>query len=71
MAKTKVNDKVVERNVHLTGEIVKYILDNPKMLDVLPEKFELVLLPERRTHRVLRDKPNLATIHARLAACAP
>lgn len=46
MAKTKVDDKVVERNVHLTGEIIKYILNNPKMLDVLPEKFELVLLPE-------------------------
>ena len=46
MAKTKVSDKVVERNVHLTGEIIKYILNNPKMLDVLPEKFELVLLPE-------------------------
>jgi hypothetical protein len=46
MVKTKVNDKVVERNVRLTDEIVKYILNNPKMLDVLPEKFELVLLPE-------------------------
>ena len=46
MAKTKVSDKVVERNVHLTGEIIKYILNHPKMLDVLPEKFELVLLPE-------------------------
>jgi len=42
----KVNDKVVERNVRLTGEIIKYIMNNPKMLDVLPEKFELVLLPE-------------------------
>ena len=46
MAKTKVNDDVVERNVRLTGEITKYILNNPKILDVLPEKFELVLLPE-------------------------
>ena len=46
MAKTKVSDKVVERNVRLTGEIIKYILNNPKLLDVLPEKFELVLLPE-------------------------
>jgi len=46
MAKTKVSDKVVERNVRLTGEIIKYIMNNPKMLDVLPEKFELVLLPE-------------------------
>ena len=46
MAKTKVNNKVVERNIRLTGEIIKYILNNPHMLEVLPEKFELVLLPE-------------------------
>ena len=39
-------ESVVERNVHLTDEIIKYILNNPKMLDVLPEKFELVLSPE-------------------------
>jgi len=37
---------VVERNVRLTGEIIKYVMSNPKVLDVLPEKFELVLLPE-------------------------
>ena len=46
MGKTKVKDEIVERNVRLTGQIIKYILDNPKMLDVLPDKFELVLLPE-------------------------
>jgi hypothetical protein len=46
MAKTKVKNEVVERNVQLTGQIIKYILNHPKMLDVLPEKFELVLLPE-------------------------
>jgi hypothetical protein len=46
MAKTKVKNEVVERNVHLTGKIIKYILNHPKMLDALPEKFELVLLPE-------------------------
>jgi hypothetical protein len=46
MAKTKVKNEVVERNVRLTGEIIKYILNHPKMLDILPEKFELVLLPE-------------------------
>ena len=39
-------ESVVERNVRLTGEIIKYILNHTKMLDVLPEKFELVLLPE-------------------------
>lgn len=46
MAKPRVKKEVVERNVRLTGQIIKYILNNPKMLDVLPEKFELVLLPE-------------------------
>jgi hypothetical protein len=46
MVKPKVNKEVVERNVRLTGEIIKYIFDNPKVLDVLPENFELVLLPE-------------------------
>jgi hypothetical protein len=46
MAKPKVKNEVVGRNVRLTGEIIKYMLNNPKMLDVLPEKFELVLLPE-------------------------
>jgi hypothetical protein len=46
MVKSKVNPEVIERNVQLTGEIIKYMLNTPKVLDVLPEKFELVLLPE-------------------------
>ncbi len=46
MAKPKVKEGVVERNVKLTGDIIRYILNNPKVLDVLPDKFELVLLPE-------------------------
>ncbi len=48
MAKTKVDatGDPVERNIRLTGEITRYILNNPKVLDVLPDKFELVLLPE-------------------------
>ena len=46
MAKPRVKKEVVERNVRLTGEIIKYVLNNPKILEVLPEKFELVLLPE-------------------------
>lgn len=46
MANPKVDQEVVERNVRLTGEITKYILNHSKILDVLPEKFELVLLPE-------------------------
>ncbi|MBU2609964.1 MAG: hypothetical protein KJ606_03310 [Chloroflexi bacterium] len=46
MVKPKVKDEVVERNVRLTGEIIRYIFNHPEVLDVLPDKFELVLLPE-------------------------
>ena len=46
MAKTKVKTEAVKRNVRLTGQIVKYILNHPDMLEGLPEKFEFVLLPE-------------------------
>ncbi|MBI3162370.1 MAG: hypothetical protein HYZ23_07655 [Chloroflexi bacterium] len=42
----KINNEVVERNVRLTGEIIRYILNNPGMMEAMPEKFELVLLPE-------------------------
>ncbi|MCE7921165.1 MAG: hypothetical protein DCC59_13690 [Chloroflexi bacterium] len=42
----EIKKDVVERNIRLTGEIIKYILNNPEMTEVLPENFELVLLPE-------------------------
>ena len=37
---------IAERNIRLTGEIMKYLMDHPKVFDVLPDKFELVILPE-------------------------
>ena len=46
MAKPIVKEEVIKRNVRLTGEIIRYIMNNPKILDLVPEKFELVLLPE-------------------------
>ena len=48
MAKTKVNApaNVVERNIVLVGQIMQYLLDNPAVLDSLPDEFELVVLPE-------------------------
>jgi hypothetical protein len=46
MAKPKMSEEVVERKVRLTGEIIRYIMENPNILDLVPEKFELVLLPE-------------------------
>lgn len=38
--------RVVERNAQLTGDFMHYVLDHPKILDALPDKFELVILPE-------------------------
>ena len=29
-----------------TGEIMEHLIDHPKVFDVLPDKFELVILPE-------------------------
>ncbi len=48
MAQTKIKTpaNVVERNLLLTEEIIKYLLNNPQTFSVLPEKFELVILPE-------------------------
>ena len=45
MAK-KVNRDIATRNITLTGEIMRYLLDNPKIFESLPDNFELVVLPE-------------------------
>jgi hypothetical protein len=42
----KIKPNIAERNIRLTGEIMKYLIDHPKVFDVLPDKFELVVLPE-------------------------
>ena len=45
MAK-KVNPDIAKRNIALTGEIMRYLLGNPKIFESLPDNFELVILPE-------------------------
>ena len=37
---------VVERNIALTGEFTRYLLEHPQLLQTLPEQFEVVILPE-------------------------
>ena len=37
---------IVERNIHLTGEIMRYLMAHPQVFDSLPDKFELIILPE-------------------------
>lgn len=46
MATTTINRDVTERNLQLTGEFTHYLLQNPKVLDALPDNFELVILPD-------------------------
>ena len=43
---TKKRNDIAERNIRLTGEIMEYLIGHPKVFDVLPDKFELVILPE-------------------------
>jgi hypothetical protein len=45
MAK-KIKSDIAERNIRLTGEVMKYLIDHPDVFDVLPDHFELVVLPE-------------------------
>ena len=42
----KIKNDVVKRNISLTGEIMRYLLDNPVVFESLPDNFELVILPE-------------------------
>ena len=45
MAK-KIKDEIIKRNISLTGDIMRYLMGNPKVFESLPDKFELVILPE-------------------------
>jgi hypothetical protein len=38
--------KVVERNIALFGEVMRYLLDKPHIIESLPDNFELVILPD-------------------------
>src|SRR5438309_6886833 len=48
MAQTKIDSptNVVERNILLTGKNMQFLMDEPRIFDSLPEKFELVILPD-------------------------
>ena len=48
MAEIKVNPppRVVERNIALTAEIMRYLIEKPQAFEKLPDSFELIVLPE-------------------------
>ena len=37
---------VVERNLALSAELMRYMLNQPQVFQALPDQFELVILPE-------------------------
>lgn len=37
---------VVERNIALLGDLMQFLLTEPRVLASLPDKFELVILPD-------------------------
>ena len=45
MAK-KVNSEIAKRNLAMTGDVMRYLMENPKVFESLPDNFELVILPE-------------------------
>lgn len=46
MAKKQLNQEIVEKNIHLTGELMKYFFNDPAIFDSLPDDFDLVVLPQ-------------------------
>ena len=41
-----VTRKLVERNAELVKRVLRYLLDEPRVLSALPDEFEVVVLPE-------------------------
>ncbi len=37
---------IAERNITLLGQVMQFLLSEPRILDSLPSNFELVILPE-------------------------
>lgn len=44
--KVKPQEGLVERNISLSCKIMQYLMDNPQVFSSLPDKFELVILPD-------------------------
>ncbi len=54
-------EDVAERNIALTGELMRYLLEHQHLFQTLPDQFELIILPDddpelRLYNRELLDK---------------
>ena len=45
-ALTKEPKNVVQRNIALLGDLMRYLIAKPQILNSLPDNFELIILPE-------------------------
>lgn len=55
--------RVVERNILLLGNLMRYLMDEPKVLGSLPSNFELVILPDDDPEIRLYNLKLLDTFH--------
>lgn len=48
MAQKKVSPHagIVERNIALSGKVMQFLMETPQVFSYLPDKFELVILPD-------------------------
>ncbi len=53
-------DNTVERNIRLTGEVMRHLAQNPHIFSLLPENFELVVFPD--------DDPEMRSYNLELLA---
>jgi hypothetical protein len=53
-------DNAVERNIRLTGEVMRYLAQNHNIFRLLPQNFELVILPD--------DDPEMRSYNLELLA---
>ena len=60
--------RVIERNIALLGDVMRYLLSEPQLFASLPENFELVILPD--DDPVLR-RYNLELVNAYESAGKP
>ncbi len=44
--KSRKQNHIVERNITVLGQVMQYLLAEPRVLNSLPANFELVILPE-------------------------
>lgn len=52
------DDQIVQRNLDLQMAFNKYIFENPEVLDHLPDRFRLVILPQ--------DDPELSLVNLQM-----